>query len=57
MTLAGIVDRNRNGTVDTGKELFGNFTFQPEPPAGVEKNGFRALAVYDKLEDGGNDDG
>jgi hypothetical protein len=52
-----VLDRNRNGTIDTGKELFGNFTFQNEPPAGVEKNGFRALAVYDKPEDGGNDDG
>lgn len=49
-----VLDRNHNGWIDDGTEMFGDQT--PQPQTSIP-NGFNALSLYDLAEYGGNGDG
>lgn len=50
-----VLDQNGNGRVDDGRELFGNSTILPDGT--TAGHGFEALAFFDRLDQGGNNDG
>jgi hypothetical protein len=58
-----VFDRDGDGLIGKGAEMFGNFTYQPGAPAGGERHGFLALAEFDRPASrsngnlGGNSDG
>ena len=57
------LDRDGDGGVTNGAELFGNFTYQPHTPARADRHGFLALSEFDRAAgdhnggQGGNGDG
>ena len=49
------LDLNRSGVIENGSELFGSGTMMPDGQ--LATHGFEALAVYDRTDLGGNEDG
>jgi len=52
-----VLDRNGNGAIDDGTELFSSAAPQPMKPPPDLRHGFNALVQYDKQQFGGNADG
>ena len=50
-----VLDKNGNGTIDNGRELFGDATLKSNGQ--LASNGFDALADLDTIANGGNADG
>lgn len=50
-----VLDRNRNGLIDDGSELFGNVSEQPSNQN--PRQGFASLGMFDDSSRGGNQDG
>jgi hypothetical protein len=48
-----VLDRNSDGLITNGREMFGNYTWQSPSPT---PNGFLALTVFDQPAQGGNAD-
>lgn len=51
-----VLDRNGDGLINDGSEMFGNATPQPQPADGTSRNGFLALAQYDDDRNGSIDE-
>jgi len=47
-----VLDRDGDGVINDGSEMFGNTTPQPQPAVGTGRNGFLALAQYDDDRNG-----